>query len=135
MIICVCTVDKWPQSWRRMSASMERHVTYFYEQKQARTEYIFEHFECLGGINEWMEVNLFTKNDVCMYVCMYVYMCIYMYTCICIYIYIYIYTVYVCVCVYNMKSSDAKPSKSHLKISFKISIFIRLLCLCSVNSF
>ncbi len=44
--------------------------------------------------------------------CIYIYVCV----CVCVCIYIYIY-VCVCVCVY-MKSSDAKASKCHLKLSF-----------------
>ncbi len=34
--------------------------------------------------------------------------------------------------VEDMKSSDAKASKCHLKFSSKMSIFIMLLCLCSI---
>ncbi len=53
---------------------------------------------------------------ICVYVCVYIYVCMY----VCIYM-----------CVY-MKSSDVKASKCHLKLSSKMSIFLRLLYLCSV---
>ncbi len=49
-----------------------------------------------------------------------------------IYIYIYIYISYI-ITIY-MKSSDAKASKCCLKFSYKMSIFIRLICAVSVIS-